>query len=428
MVSVLICGGGNAAQVCACLFGSRYKVSAISLYADEAEKWEKAVKEAGHMECTIVPYQKTIKATPERITKDPSCVRDCDVVLFTVPSSFHEQYFAALAPHVKDGTIFAVMPARSGCDFLFKKVMGPKAAKLGLVAFETLPWACRFNEWGKTSTVLGTKEAVGAAVVPPVGKSSTEVILKLQGLLGVEPLIHECPNVMSISLGNPGQVMHPGIMYSRWQDWDGKPLARKPLFYHGADAFCAVVLTGISDDIQAICKKLKSINPRYDTSQVKTIFDWYMTSYSQACPDTSNLQKALVTNSAYDGLCHPMKGTEDTGYTPDFQFRYLSEDVPTGLCFSKGVADLLDVRTPTIDKVMLWCQDKLGKEFIMPDGKMTGKDIGYTRAPQAFGVKTREELLDFLKVTPARRLLQPTLIALVAVVAVAFLLTRSRHR
>ena len=36
--------------------------------------------------------------------------------------------------------------------------MGQKAEGLGLVAFETLPWACRFNVWGKTATVLGTKE------------------------------------------------------------------------------------------------------------------------------------------------------------------------------------------------------------------------------------------------------------------------------
>ena len=35
--------------------------------------------------------------------------------------------------------------------------MGEKADTLGLAAFETLPWACRFNDWGKTATVLGTK-------------------------------------------------------------------------------------------------------------------------------------------------------------------------------------------------------------------------------------------------------------------------------
>jgi len=415
--SVLICGGGNAAQVCCCLFGARYKVTAISLYADEAERWSKCVKEAGVMECKLEQLGKSIRAVPDLITKDPSCAKDVDIVLFTVPSSFHEQYLTALAPYVKDSTIFAIMPARSGCDFLFKKVMGARASKLGLVAFETLPWACRFVEWGTTSVVIGTKDAIGAAIVPPAGKSKTEVMLKLQGLLGVEPMIVECPNVMSISLGNPGQVVHPGIVYGRWKDWDGKPLKQKPLFYHGADDFCASVLIGLSDDIQAVCRKLKSIQPAFDMSQVKTIFEWYMASYSQSCADTSNLQRALVTNTSYTGLCHPMRGDETSGYTPDFQFRYLSEDVPTGLCFTKGVAEILDVRTPMIDKVMLWCQEKLGKEFITPDGKMAGRDIGGTRAPQAYGVKTKEDLLKVLGITPC---MPPTLRLLgVAATAVA---------
>lgn len=401
------------------MFGSRYKVTAISLYADEAERWERCVKEAGQMECKLEQLGKSVTAVPDLITKDPSCVKDCDTVLFTVPSSFHEQYFTALAPYVKEGTVFAVMPARSGCDFLFKKAMGAKASKLGLVAFETLPWACRFNEWGKTSVVLGTKETIGAAVMPPVGKTATEVILKLQGLLGVEPMIIECPNVMSISLGNPGQVVHPGITYSRWRDWDGKPLKQKPLFYHGADDFCASVLLGISEDIQGVCRKLKNIDPRYDVSQVKTIFEWYMASYSQSCDDTSNLQRALVTNSSYRGLYHPMKGDESSGYTPDFQFRYLSEDVPTGLCFTKGVAELLEVKTPTIDKVMAWCQEKLGKEFITADGRMDGKDVGMTRAPQAYGVKSKKELLDFLGVSQALSPALPAAAAATAAVAAA---------
>mmetsp|Transcript_109647 Transcript_109647/g.153581 ORF Transcript_109647/g.153581 Transcript_109647/m.153581 type:complete len:409 (+) Transcript_109647:64-1290(+) len=396
MASVLVCGGGNAAQVVSCLFASRYKVTAISLYADEAERWDKAVKEAKGMTCNFQGTNKAVNSMPDLITKDPSAVKNCDVVLFTVPSSFHEQYFRALEPFVQKGTIFAVMPARSGCDFLFKKVMGEKADTLGLAAFETLPWACRFNDWGKTATVLGTKESISAAVVPPVGKTKLDVILKLQGLLGVEPKIVECPNVMSISLGNPGQVIHPGVTYGKWHNWDGKPLPQKPLFYHGVDTQTADVLEGISGDITAICKALKSLDPNFDCSEVKTIMEWYMASYSTSIADGSTLQKAMSTNSAYEGLCHPMKESGG-GYVPDFQFRYLSEDVPTGLCFSRGVAELLNVKTPTIDKVLTWAQGKLSKEFLK-DGKMNGKDIKDTRAPQAFGVTSKEMLCSFLRI------------------------------
>lgn len=399
-VNVLVCGGGNAAQVVSCLFGSRYQVTAISLFQDEAERWDAACKAAGGMTCKFQGTTKEVKSVPDRITKDPSFVKDCNVVLFTVPSAFHDQYFAALEPYVKPGTIFAIMPARSGCDFLFTSIMKDKAASLGLVCFETLPWACRISDWGSTSIVLGTKETIGAAIVPPAGKTRMEVILTLQGLLGVQPAIIDCPNVMSISLGNPGQVIHPGVTYSRWKDWDGKPMAEKPLFYHGATKLTEEVLNGISADITSICKALKAINKKYDTSQVKTVFEWYMASYSDSITDPSCLMTAMKTNSAYEGLTHPMLKSDD-GYTPDFKFRYLSEDVPTGLCFTKGVAVLLGVKTPTIDKVMLWCQEKLGKTFISPDGQMVlGADLQKTRAPQAFGIDSKKKLIAFLKMKP----------------------------
>ena len=68
---------------------------------------------------------------------------------------------------------------------------------------------------------------------------------------------------------------------------------------------------------------------------------------------------------------------------PDFNFRYLSEDVPTGLCFTRGVGELLGVKTPSIDKVLLWAQEKLKKEFIgkdrlgrrMESSKLDGMEI-----------------------------------------------------
>lgn len=41
--------------------------------------------------------------------------------------------------------------------------------------------------------------------------------------------------------------------------------------------------------------------------QVKSIMEWYMASYSTSIADASNLKAAMNTNSAYEGLCHPMK-------------------------------------------------------------------------------------------------------------------------
>ena len=42
------------------------------------------------------------------------------------------------------------------------------------------------------------------------------------------------------------------------------------------------------------------------------------------------------------------------------------------------------VKTPHMDDVIMWSQEVMGKEYLK-DGKVAGKDIDSTRAPQHFG-------------------------------------------
>ena len=55
-----------------------------------------------------------------------------------------------------------------------------------------------------------------------------------------------------------------------------------------------------------------------------------------------------------------------------------------GLVVTRGIAELAGVATPHMDDVILWCQEMIGKEYIK-DGKLVGKDIHETRAPQHYG-------------------------------------------
>jgi len=392
-VTVLVCGGGNAAQVVTGLLAVRYRTIAVSFYADEAAKWKAALGD-DQFELTVAgAHVDKILSKPADITNDPSVAKDADVIILAVPSFAHGEYFEKFAPHMKPGTIVGVMPARSGGDILFANKLGDKAKDMIFVGFETLPWACRFSEWGKKATILGTKGNILAAVTPR--SKTAKAIGTLQGLLGAFPLVIETPSNLAISLRNPGQVVHPGVMYGRWgpESWDGKAKDSKPLFYQGVDDFTEKVLTGMTDELQAVCRKMETIVPGLDLKDACTLKQWYIDCYDGQMTDTSTLKGCMNTNKAYDGLTHPC--TEVDGkFMPDLKYRYTAEDVPTGLCFSKGLAELCEIPTPTMDKVIMWAQSCLGKEF-MVDGKMSGKDIGQTRAPQATGVKT---MADFIKV------------------------------
>jgi hypothetical protein len=80
------------------------------------------------------------------------------------------------------------------------------------------------------------------------------------------------------------------------------------------------------------------------------------------------------------------------GFVPDVTYRYFTEDVPCGLVVIKGLAELFDVDTPTITTVIEWMQEKMGKQYVV-DGRVGGRDIAETRAPQRFKM-SRDEIMD----------------------------------
>jgi hypothetical protein len=124
------------------------------------------------------------------------------------------------------------------------------------------------------------------------------------------------------------------------------------------------------------------------------MYDWDIGCYGNDIADKTNLMTALRTNSGYKGIAHPMTQTADGKYVPDFNHRFLSEDIPFGLVVIRGVAELAGVPTPCMDAVLSWCQDRLGKEYLVGES-LTGKDLMTTRCPQRYGFTTVEEVLGY---------------------------------
>ena len=122
------------------------------------------------------------------------------------------------------------------------------------------------------------------------------------------------------------------------------------------------------------------------------IYNWYMRCYPQDISDKTKLYTAIQTNAAYQGLKHPVKKTEDGKFLPDFSHRYMTEDIPFGLVVIRGIAEIMGIETPNIDKVLTWSQQQMGKEYLV-DKKLQGKDISTSRAPQSYGFTTIESIL-----------------------------------
>ena len=130
--------------------------------------------------------------------------------------------------------------------------------------------------------------------------------------------------------------------------------------------------------------------------QVVDIHLWLVRRYSHDISDKSTLYKAIQTNAAFQGIKHPVKTTEDGKFVPDFTHRYMTEDVPYGLVVIRGIAEIVGVQTRNIDKVLKWCQEKIGKEYLV-NSKLQGKDVASSRAPQRYGFTSLESILSLTR-------------------------------
>ena len=385
---ITVCGGGNGAQalvaVAACNLGC-----ALDLYApfgDEAARLRTGIAAHGGLETTGAVQA---KATPRRISADPAdVIPGSEGVVLVLPAFAHEATLRQIAPFLDRGAWVGVIPARGGFDYSAVQILETQGrGDVGLFGLQTLPWACRIQEYGQRVHILGVKRAVDVAS-RPAGRIG-QIAPLLARMLGLP--VDPAAGFLALTLANTGQLIHPGIMYGLFADWDGAPLSGAPLFYQGLDEEGADVLADLSSDVQAIRARLESA---LDLSAVRPLKDWLMHAYGRAVADSTSLRSAFTTNRAYAGLKAPVREVAPGQFVPDFGARYLTEDVPFGLAVSRAIAALAGVETPAMDRVTAWAGENLDQDFL-------GKDADQTRIPQNYGLVSLERLIAFADERPA---------------------------
>lgn len=319
-------------------------------------------------------------------------MRGVDIIAFVLPAFAHQVFLEALKPYIEPGVIIVGLPGASGLEFQVRGILGDKANSCTVMNFESLPWACRLSEFGRKCELLGTKETlVGAMQVGSDAPPKKEPVTSLQYLLGGVPRLTVSGHLIGVSLMNPNACSHPAIMYGQWVGWDGTPLDQPPMFYTGVTEETGELLTKMSEEVVHLGKVIAEKSGA-DMSQVIPMLEWDLRCYPEDIADKTNQYTALRTNAAYQGLKHPVKETGHGKFVPDFHHRYLTEDIPYGLSVIRGIADIAGVKTPYIDKVLLWAQGKVGKNYI-EDGQLKGSDVTSTRAPQRYGLLTLKDVL-----------------------------------
>jgi hypothetical protein len=327
------------------------------------------------------------------VSDRPELAEGCDMIVFALPAFLHGSYLSALEPFIEEGCVLVGLPGQNGFEFDVRAALGRRLGTCVVMNFESLPWICRIVEFGRSVRILGTKDRLAGAIQGSlVSARVQDPFALLQKVIGSRPRLAVSGHLLGITLGSLNAYSHPPIVYGRWRNWDGGSLDHLPLFYREVDPFTADLLSAISGEVVATSRRIMSEHPEVDLSQVIPMYDWDIACYGHQIRDKTNLMTALRTNSGYEGITHPMIRTPDGRYVPDFSHRFLSEDVPFGLAVIRGIAEIVRVPTPHLDSVLLWCQGKLGREYLAESG-MRGRDLSGTRCPQRYGYTTIEALL-----------------------------------
>jgi hypothetical protein len=390
-----ICGGGNAAHAVAVVASKNFDGEIVWLRGSEekAETLRQGVFSAGGLRSTGVITGMANKVAA--ISADAQeIIPRADLVILVVPAFAHVAWLEKIAPHLKSNAVVGALPARSGFEFDVMRIIpgiGP-AGERQVFGLQTLPWSTRVQQPGKLANIGALKAKVYVATLP--GSRSATLAPLLSALLGTE--IIASPNFLNLSLGNPGQIIHPGIMYGWFSNWSGKTYRQEeiPRFYADLTDCAGQLVNSLSDDVVAVAQKIVAkSHGKLDLSATLPIHEWLRMSYPTQTADFTSVASCLRTGPIQARKV-PMVEIAPGEFVPDFQYRYLSEDMPFGLAVSKAVGQIADVATPTLDAVIDWSQKKLGKQYLV-NGKLTGVDARELRIPQNYGIHTLNDLLAF---------------------------------
>jgi NAD/NADP octopine/nopaline dehydrogenase, alpha-helical domain len=373
---------------------SKSCVKIYTPFSEEAECLDKCFEARGGIQLKGIYESKG--CAPTLVTTDPKkAAEGVDMVLMVLPAFAHGSVITDLAPFLSDNIIIGAMPARSGLEYQTWSIL----KETGLEAFtifglQTLPWACRIEEFGTSVEVLGVKEMVGVASIPRDKASSLAGFFT--EILGLP--IFPMDNMLELSLANVGQIIHPGIMYGLFRNYSGESFTESdiPLFYNGVTEEIATILEQLSDEVLQLKNALqKELGSEVSFDSVLSVREWLLQSYTDKIENKETLSSAFRSNQAYHGLKAPVKKTDKNGYVPDFQSRYLTEDIPTGLVVSVGLARLVGLKTPVIDQVISEVSGWMKKEYLR-NGRLEGNNILETRAPQNYGIENTGDLKNII--------------------------------
>lgn len=366
-LNICICGGGNMGHALAGILGSRDDLE-ISILTRQVTAWEKKVT-------VTLNNGERLQGVLQCITDDPSeVIPQSDLIFITVPSFAMYEVLERISPYTCQDTWIGALPGTGGFDWMAYDLFKEQIQLFGL---QRVPYIARTTEYGREVNVTGIKEKLYVSSIP---NFKVHEIASILTYVFQKPIV-ELNNYLEVTLTTSNPILHPSRLYALFHDYEeGDFWEERIPFYESWDLHASEILLRCDKEVQEICSRIP-----LNISHVLPLTKHYEVS------DEYEMTKKISSISAFKGIYTPMRLMEK-GYVPDFSSRYFTEDISYGLVIIKGIAELFDCPTPTIDKVLTWAQTMMEKEFLV-GGKLEGKNLWETGAPQCFGITKRDDLV-----------------------------------
>ena len=385
--------------------------SSISL-DDDGRRTSSDEDDASDGECSsIAAVERGAAATPARPAKISSdaadVIPDADIVVVGGPVHITGTLLARVAPFLKRGAMIGTLFGQGGFDWMARDQLAAAGkGDVTVFALQNIPWICRIAEYGAHVRVLGVKKVLNAAVhrVAPIEKgdvqrapATAQAIARIRDIFFID--VRLVP-FLAITLTPSNQILHPARYHALFaQGKKVRTYGVKEFKQAGGDkmyeTFCqqsADNLADLDSELQAIKHAIARLRPDVNLDTVVPFAERVATQYGPQVTDTSTVRSTVSTNRGYAGIDTPVK-VDDGRVEPDRASRIFHDDIPFGLCVLKDLGQLMDVETPTCDRIITWAQDVMGTTFLdEASGRLKEETLHMTGAPARFGIRTAADL------------------------------------
>lgn len=367
MMKITVVGGGNVGTLVAGEFTK--KGNEVTIYTRDKSKWSDKITVLDRDTDSEYTY------TPYKITEDiKEAVSEAEIVFVTMPAMAIKKFILSCQEYIRPNTWVGFYPGTGGIEFICSELI-----KKGCVIFGTqrISSVIRLKKYGEYVITSGKRKELFLGTIP---QNMVNVVSdKMSELLDIK--INALPNYLNVTLIPSNPILHPSRLYSIFKDYEKNMVYENvPMFYENWNDDSSKCLISCDEELHKILDVIKM-----DTSYIRPLLEHYEST------DYKSLTKKICSINSFKGITTPSLKV-DGGYIPDFNDRYFTADFPYGLIIIKAFGLICNIMTPNIDKIILWYQNIVGKEYINFSLNTLGKDSYELSLPQLYGINTVLEI------------------------------------